>query len=153
MAKITKEAFAMVAAGTRKVDEIAAASQERFQGIEQINKAVAEMDRVVQQNAASAEESASASQEMNSQAEQMKGFVSQLLALVEGRNGNRIRSSEFGVQSSEILQKQRTGAGLRRVVKKPFKNEDVKKTVIHSKAMEVRPEKVIPLEEGDFKEF
>jgi len=41
-------------------------------GIDQINKAVAEMDKVTQQTAANAEESASASEEMNAQAEQMK---------------------------------------------------------------------------------
>ncbi len=39
--------------------EIATASQEQAQGVEQVNKAVSEMDMVVQQNAASAEELAS----------------------------------------------------------------------------------------------
>jgi methyl-accepting chemotaxis protein len=43
------------------VEEIAAASQEQARGIEQLNQAVAQMDKVVQQNAANAEESASAS--------------------------------------------------------------------------------------------
>jgi methyl-accepting chemotaxis protein len=38
------------------IGEIALASSEQSQGIEQINKAVAEMDKVVQQNAATAEE-------------------------------------------------------------------------------------------------
>ncbi len=47
------------------VGEIAAASQEQAQGIEQISKGISEMDKVVQRNAASAEESASASEEMN----------------------------------------------------------------------------------------
>jgi hypothetical protein len=66
------------------VAEIAAASNEQAQGIDQINKAVAEMDKVVQQNAASAEEAASASEEMNAQAEQMKGFLNQLHTLASG---------------------------------------------------------------------
>jgi methyl-accepting chemotaxis protein len=39
--------------------EVSAASLEQSQGIDQINKAVAEMNRVTQQNAASAEELAS----------------------------------------------------------------------------------------------
>src|SRR5512140_2827122 len=43
------------------ISEMAAASNEQAQGIEQINKAVSEMDKVVQVNAANAEESASAS--------------------------------------------------------------------------------------------
>jgi len=38
------------------VEEIAAASKEQTQGIDQINKAVSEIDKTTQQNAASAEE-------------------------------------------------------------------------------------------------
>jgi len=69
------------------------ASQEQAQGIEQINKAVSEMDKVVQKNVASSEESTSAAEEMSAQAETMKWFVGELVALVGGRNG--INSSEF----------------------------------------------------------
>lgn len=50
-----------------------------------MNKAVSEMDTVVQKVAANAEESASASEEMNGQAEQMKSVVEELVALVGGR--------------------------------------------------------------------
>ena len=39
------------------IDEIASASEEQSQGINQVSQAVAEMDRIVQQNAAAAEES------------------------------------------------------------------------------------------------
>jgi methyl-accepting chemotaxis protein len=66
------------------VGEIAAASQEQSQGIDQVNTAVAQMDKVTQQNAANAEESASASEELSSQAEQMQGIVTELVRLVEG---------------------------------------------------------------------
>jgi uncharacterized phage infection (PIP) family protein YhgE len=38
------------------IEEIAAASKEQSQGIEQINQAVAEMNKVTQQNASGAEE-------------------------------------------------------------------------------------------------
>jgi methyl-accepting chemotaxis protein len=67
------------------VDEIATASQEQAHGISQISKAVAEMDRVTQQQAANAEESASASEEMNAQAEEMKIFVADLVTVVSGK--------------------------------------------------------------------
>ena len=83
------EAFTEVAGASVKVGdivgEIAAASSEQAQGVEQINNAVTEMDKVVQQNAASAEESASASEEMNAQAEQMKSMVLEMVKLVEGQ--------------------------------------------------------------------
>ncbi len=71
------------------IGEISAASQEQAQGIEQVNKAVSEMDKVVQENAANAEESASASEEMDAQAVRMKEFVGGLVALVGGANLNR----------------------------------------------------------------
>ncbi len=67
------------------VAEIAAASNEQAQGVDQINTAVVEMDKVVQNNAATAEESASSSEEMIAQAEQMKEMVAELVVLVEGR--------------------------------------------------------------------
>jgi methyl-accepting chemotaxis protein len=76
-----------IAKTTDLVGEIAAASQEQAQGIDQVNTAVAQMDKVTQQNAANAEESASASEELSAQAEQMKGIVSELVHLVEGASG------------------------------------------------------------------
>jgi methyl-accepting chemotaxis protein len=66
------------------VAEIASASKEQAEGVELINRAVTEMDKVVQQNAASAEENASASEEMNAQALQMRSYVAELVRLVEG---------------------------------------------------------------------
>ena len=84
----TNEAFSEVAVSSSKVGElvgeIAAASQEQAQGIDQINKAVAEMDKVTQQTAANAEESASASEEMNAQAEQMKQVSVALVNIIGG---------------------------------------------------------------------
>ena len=57
------------------VAEMAASSKEQANGIEQVNKAVSEMDKVTQQNAASSEESSSAAQELTSQAEQLAAMV------------------------------------------------------------------------------
>ena len=72
----TNSAFSQVAESSAKVgdivSEIAEASKEQSSGIEQVNIAITEMDKVVQQNAANAEESASASEEMSAQAEQLK---------------------------------------------------------------------------------
>lgn len=61
----TNAAFGKVADSAANVGElvaeIAAASKEQAQGIDQVNHAVAEMDKVVQQNAARTEEFSSAS--------------------------------------------------------------------------------------------
>lgn len=60
------------------IAEIAAASQEQSIGIEQINKAIAQMDQGTQQNAALVEQAAAASESMDEQAnsliEQMETF-------------------------------------------------------------------------------
>ncbi len=60
LVNVTNEVFSEVTASSTKVvqlmGEIAAASQEQSQGIDQVNKAMAEMNQVTQQNAASAEE-------------------------------------------------------------------------------------------------
>lgn len=89
------------------IGEISAASQEQAQGITQINKAVAELDKVTQQNAANAEESASASEEMNAQAEQIRGFALELEAVVGGdgrrkaMTGHR-RDTERGISTWRV---------------------------------------------------
>jgi methyl-accepting chemotaxis protein len=66
------------------IAEIAAASKEQAEGIDQLNNAVSQMDQVTQQNASSAEEGAAASQQLTSQAGSLKGIVLQLKKLIEG---------------------------------------------------------------------
>ncbi|MFW6146473.1 MAG: hypothetical protein ACOC7R_03975 [Planctomycetota bacterium] len=67
--------------------EIAAASNEQAQGIEQVTTAVTQMDQVTQSSAANAEESASAAAELNAQANDLKAMVQALEALVGGATG------------------------------------------------------------------
>ena len=81
----------------RQVDELAAevasTSQEQSQGIDLVNSAVSQMDKVTQANAANAEESASAAEELNAQAETLKEAVQELRELVDGEQV-QIRRSE-----------------------------------------------------------
>ena len=141
----TNEAFTQVAESASKVGElvgeIAAASNEQAEGIEQVNKAVVEMDKIVQQNAANAEESASASEEMNAQAEQMKGFVDELVALVGGRAGAAKRVSQVQVRAPKVVTTTRALAA-------PAQ----KAPAVHQ-AREVGPERAIPMDDDDFKDF
>ncbi|MBU4009190.1 MAG: methyl-accepting chemotaxis protein, partial [Proteobacteria bacterium] len=96
----TNEAFTKMSTGVKKVGElmgeIAIASREQAQGIEHVNKSVAEMDKVVQQNAASAEESTSVAEEMKARAEKMKAFAENLIILVSGRNALKMVSKRLG---------------------------------------------------------
>ena len=65
------------------VDEVNLGSQEQARGIQQISKAIAQMDQVTQGTAASAEEGASASQQLSAQAEAMGHAVRKLSRMVE----------------------------------------------------------------------
>ncbi len=69
----------IVVAVTRVADimgEISSASDEQSRGIEQINQAVSQMDRVTQQNAALVQESATAGSELEKQSEKLQHAVS-----------------------------------------------------------------------------
>jgi methyl-accepting chemotaxis protein len=57
------------------IAEITAASQEQASGIDQVNKAIMQMDETTQQNAALVEEATSASQSMKEQARELMGQV------------------------------------------------------------------------------
>ena len=84
----TNEEFNRVSEGTGKVSvlitEISTATKEQTDGVDQINKALQEMDMVVQNNAATAEESASASEELFAESNTLLGFVRDLQSLIAG---------------------------------------------------------------------
>jgi methyl-accepting chemotaxis protein/methyl-accepting chemotaxis protein-1 (serine sensor receptor) len=66
------------------VDEVNLGSQEQARGIEQISKAITQMEQVTQRTAANAQEGAAASEELNAQSEALKGIVARLSAMVGG---------------------------------------------------------------------
>jgi methyl-accepting chemotaxis protein len=161
----TNDEFAKVSTEARKVKdlvaEIAAASQEQAQGVEQINKAVVEMDKVVQRNSANAEESASASQEMSSQAEQMKQYVKELAAMVVNRNGHGQKAAKAlphkggkGRQTATIDHQAKSRIGFQKALPLVGQKEKSRgKSLTAFKGKEIKPEEIIPFEEGTFKEF
>lgn len=64
------------------VAEIAVAAREQHQGIEQVTRAVAEMDSVTQANAATAEETAAAAVDLTNQAALLQTVVAELNQMV-----------------------------------------------------------------------
>ncbi len=90
----TSAAFSQVSGGTEKVGalvtEISEASREQAIGIGQINKAITEMDLVVQQIAASSEESASAAEELHSQSRQAQDHVADMAGVIYGEQQARL---------------------------------------------------------------
>jgi methyl-accepting chemotaxis protein len=136
------------------VGEIAAASNEQAQGIEQVNRAVSEMEKVVQQNAASAEESASASEEMSAQAACLLDFVKDLVKVVGGEDVGMGKShlSNHATGSSVSTAPVRTIKATKAVVKAARQgNGAVKNLAGH--APQLLPHQVIPFEDKGFKEF
>jgi methyl-accepting chemotaxis protein len=66
------------------VDEVNQGSQEQTRGIEEVAKAILQMQTVTQSTAAGAEESAAAAQQLNAQAQSLKDVVGLLTAMVGG---------------------------------------------------------------------
>jgi methyl-accepting chemotaxis protein len=144
----TNDAFTKVAQSTAKVGdliaEISAASREQSGGIDQVNIAITEMDKVVQQNAANAEESASASEEMNAQAEQLRDYVNDLVVVVTGK---RNQTASFSTRPRPSAK--HSGSGHAKLAAPPRKPQT------NRKATEVRPDQMIPFDDDDedFKNF
>ncbi len=66
------------------VEEVSVGSQEQGRGIEQIAKAIVQMEQVTQRTTASAEESAAAAEELNAQSAALKAVVERLSQMVGG---------------------------------------------------------------------
>ena len=73
--------------------EITAASEEQARGTAQVTQAIGEMEKVVQNNAATAEESAASAQELQSQSQSLRDVVFELNQLVRGQK-NQDESAE-----------------------------------------------------------
>ena len=137
------------------IAEVAAASSEQSQGIEQVNKAVANMNSVTQQNAANSEESASAAEELSSQASELSNMVGTFKLSASGggalRRPSAPRASGAGAprlapkpHTAAIADKRSGGGGApaKLLAKAPAKT---------GKA--VTPEEVIPLDDEDLDGF
>ncbi|KHD87732.1 MAG: hypothetical protein OM95_12975 [Bdellovibrio sp. ArHS] len=66
--------------------QIAEASVEQAHSLEQINKAMSQLDQATQNNAASAEETAATSEELSAQSEVLRRTVITLTEIVEGKS-------------------------------------------------------------------
>jgi methyl-accepting chemotaxis protein len=133
---------------SRLIAEITSATNEQAQGVDQVNTAVAQMDKVTQQNAASAEESASASSELAGQAENLNNIVSDLTGLVTGAGRGRQAQSSGGSYTRPAPKRPSSsneGGGNRGMRSLPAPSGGKDKKVM-------KPNEVIPLD-GDFGDF
>ncbi len=132
----------------RLIGEITAATNEQAQGVDQVNTAVAQMDKVTQANAATAEESASAAEELSAQADALHGMVGELVGMVEGRvrdeprrrpaAGSRFSAAAGRPAGNPNARRLGMSAPLSQAERQPEKNVRV-----------VNASQVIPLDESD----
>jgi len=98
----------------RKVDElvaeIAMASKEQNEGINQVTRAVGEMDRVTQANAATAEETSAAATELNTQTVRLKAVISELTAMTNGTDSDRDGAQKSFTSKSLALSSSKTSS-------------------------------------------
>jgi methyl-accepting chemotaxis protein len=94
------------------IAEIAAASQEQSQGIDQVNKAVGQMDQVVQSNAAQTEELSATARLLADQAAELQALVGRfkLGAAAEPRRPGGLTEPPVRVPAGHPV-----GAGARRL--------------------------------------
>ena len=81
------------------VDEVTLGSVEQTRGIEQISKALSQMDQATQSAAANAEQSASAARELDSQAEALHGTIDRVYLMFSNRQEHAVRSSTPAVRA------------------------------------------------------
>ncbi len=148
------KAFKQVARAASKVADLVAqiseGSSEQAQGIEQINKAVSELDKVTQQNAAGAEQAASAAQQMSSQSVELQSLVKELAQMVEADRSNKAEGLKEPRDVKEEREVQRAKALAPARAKKAI-GDAIKAPALS--AGEIAPEKIIPLDDEEFKNF
>lgn len=130
---------------TTLISEISAASKEQAQGIEQVNLAVSEMDKVVQKNAADSEESASSAEELSSQAEKMREIVTKLESIISGGANEKLQSDE------EVKRKEKTEKA--KTQDKPAQKSQKQALSARASNDNSKPDRAIPLDEDEFRDF
>lgn len=110
---VLEEIVASVKRVTDIVGEIAASSREQSPGIEQVAKAMSQMDQVTQQNASQTEELSSTAQELSGSAEQLQALVARF-QLDNTQTGHRSAARQRPVRKparSLSAQAARNGSG------------------------------------------
>ncbi|MDH4226976.1 MAG: methyl-accepting chemotaxis protein [Deltaproteobacteria bacterium] len=142
------------------VSEISAASREQSDGLEQVTKAITQIDDVTQQISAASEESAASAEELASQADSMKVLVEKLGSIIDGssRAGSAVagntRIGKTAAPGSNAVPTRKITTGKKTTQQKGNGHAKPAKAVVA--APRERFAKVIPLndkEEDEFKEF
>ena len=174
VAKYLDEISANAVKSADLVREIAAASSEQSSGISQLNGGINELDRVTQMNAAMAEESAASAIELQGQAGNLSQAIKKLKDTTGG-SSDEYNSRDYGsygfgysdkgaADSSEISMGVEVGRSVESRISSRTKTANTKQASSqkgdHKKsagsasiARSSSPNKIIPLDDHDFKDF
>jgi methyl-accepting chemotaxis protein len=122
------------------VAEISASAKEQSGGIDQVNRAVTEMNKVTQQNAANSEESSSAAAELSSQSEELAAMIGAFqLARQTSGSAHHVAAAKTDKRLAAVQRGPQRGNG------KNGKNG----------SSSLKPEDIIPMDEeaATFKDF
>jgi methyl-accepting chemotaxis protein len=173
----TEQAFVGVAEGAGKVaalvSEIAGASREQSNGINQLNITVSSMDKVVQANAGHAEDNSAMAKDLDREGAELKTVVEQLVELVGldmAEAAARQESRKPAAAATAPSRPAAAGTGKAGSVKalprpaKPlkaatpdrpsprFKSKETTKTSL-PKSEQKTPAELIPFDDDDFEDF
>jgi methyl-accepting chemotaxis protein len=167
VAEILKEIDARAGKVSDFISEIAAASKEQASGLTQINKAVSEMDKVTQGNAASSEESAAAAEELSAQSESLGAIIAGftlsgstgLMMAPGGQRGGMYQPAGYPPPQQQWQQQRRPVPGGRPGAAPHAaagRGPERRQPPVPPRAAPGgvrRPEEVIPLDDEDLKDF
>ncbi len=154
-----KEILVKIVDGINKVSqlakEIAVASDEQAQGVNQINLAVSEVDKVTQSNAATSEECASASEELSGQAKELNELIREMARVVGARQPSEANSrgalKRPPMVDRPAAKKPALAAPAPKVTRKPtVKNAAPAAALPPGKG---KSKDVIPFDDDDFEDF
>jgi methyl-accepting chemotaxis protein len=136
------------------ITEIAAASKEQSAGLDQVNLAIGELDKVTQTNAAAAEESAAAGEELYAQTRVLTDGVQALTHLVFGGNHDMNQvSAAKGVEDHEKFPKKETSVHELNLSTSRQNEGSYRRTSAITKSERREAMQVIPLDNDDFQNF
>lgn len=92
--EVLNEIVDSVSEVTKRVSEIAVASKEQSLGVQEITKAISQLDQVTQINSNNSTESAKAAEKLSSQACNLRKQVANLVATIEGQNSEAVKEMQ-----------------------------------------------------------
>ncbi|MGM0519897.1 MAG: HAMP domain-containing methyl-accepting chemotaxis protein [Campylobacterota bacterium] len=154
IANETNEAFQEILDKAKKtsdlISEIASSTAEQSEGMNQIATAMSDVDEITQRNAGVSEESAASSEELNAQANSMMSSVEEIAKIV-GININSNSSHKQFKKYNSNSESYKNNENSNSNGNSNNSNKNSSKNKSSSKSND--PEKIMPLNEDDIKEF